>query len=306
MKIKRLVQILGFGLLAIAVLPAAARVQGSFQRSFTVTGPVDLEVLTRSGDITVRSGPAGTVSITGKIHVGDSWLSGDWHAKVSELEKNPPIRQAGNSVHVDYVNERNIAIDYEITAPADTTVRTKSGSGNQIMDGLRSSVTLESGSGDMRLTNLSGGIHLHTGSGDVRAQDVSGPVDAEAGSGEIQLEAMGAGNVRVHTGSGNISLRGISGTLWAEAGSGDVTVQGVQKGSWELKTGSGNVRPQLPFDAAFDLDASTGSGRVVADQPVTMVVQGDLEHGQRSIHGKVRGGGPLLTVVTGSGDIHIE
>src|SRR2546427_1851886 len=102
---------------------SAASVHGSFQRTFQVSGPVDLEVLTRSGDITVHSGPAGTVSVNGKIHVGDRWFEGNRQSDVSELEKNPPVRQSGNSIHIDYVNLRNISIDYDITVPADTAVR---------------------------------------------------------------------------------------------------------------------------------------------------------------------------------------
>src|SRR5271170_7933975 len=83
---------------------AASTPQGTFQRTFQVSGPVDLEVQTRSGDIIVRSGPAGTVSIRGKIYVGDHWLFGNRNTDVSEIEQHPPLRQDGNSVRIDYVN----------------------------------------------------------------------------------------------------------------------------------------------------------------------------------------------------------
>lgn len=111
-------------LLAVCALPAAAAsYQGSFQRTFQVTGPVQLEALTHSGDITVHGGPAGTVSISGKIHAGDRWFSSDRQADISEVQKNPPIRQSGNSISIDYPNVHNISIDYDITVPADTNVR---------------------------------------------------------------------------------------------------------------------------------------------------------------------------------------
>src|SRR5881275_3017362 len=275
---RRTLSALIIALFATASLSAAS-VQGSFQRTFQVSGPADLEVLTRSGDITFRSGPAGTVSVNGKIHVGDRWFEGNRQSDVSDLEKNPPIRQSGNSIHIDYVNMRNISIDYEITVPPDTAVRARSGSGNQEIDGLRSKLDLESGSGDMRLRDVSGDIHVHTGSGNVEGREVSGPLTAEAGSGDIRVEAKGSGDVRV---------------------------DGVQKGNWDVKTGSGNVQLKLPEQAAFDLGASTGSGRVVVDHPVTMTLQGDVRHEQRAVRGKVRGGGPLVTVHTGSGDVHID
>lgn len=298
---------LGISLLIAAgvTLPAAASVQGSFQRTLQVTGSVNLEVFTRSGDITVHPGPAGRVSISGKIYVGDTWLSGDRRSEVTELEKNPPIRQSGNIIHIDYVTARNIAIDYDITVPADTTLLTHSGSGDQTVEGLQTSVDLESGSGDMRLTNL-GGARLRTGSGNVEGRDISGAITAEAGSGDIHIEAKGAGDVRVHTGSGNIELRSVNGTLRAEAGSGDVTIDGVQTGAWEVRTGSGDVQLRLPSDAAFDLEASTGSGEVDTGRPVTMTIQGNLQRTHHSISGKVGNGGPRLTVHTGSGDVRID
>jgi len=62
---------------ALVVLFASAALastpQGSFERTLQVSGPVDLEVLTRSGDITVRSGSSGSVVIRGKIYVSDHW-----------------------------------------------------------------------------------------------------------------------------------------------------------------------------------------------------------------------------------------
>jgi len=296
---------LGF-LLVLASQVSSASVQGSFDRTYQVTGPVDLEVLTHSGDIVVKSGPAGSVVIRGRIHVGDGWFSGNRQADVSEIEKNPPIHQTGNSIHIDYLNVHNISVDYEITAPPDTQVKTHSGSGDQTMEGLHSNLDLESGSGDMRLHGISGEMRLHTGSGDVDAHEVSGPFTAEAGSGDIRAEENGSGNIRIHTGSGNIELRGVNGSLLAESGSGDVTIDGTMKNIWEVRTSSGDVEFQVPQDAAFDLDASTGSGSVVVDRPITMTVQGDLREAHRQVKGKVGGGGPELTVHTGSGDVRIR
>jgi DUF4097 and DUF4098 domain-containing protein YvlB len=284
---------------------AAASVQGSFQRTLQVSGPVDLEVLTRSGDVAIHSGPAGRVSISGKIHVGDRWFEGNRQEQVSELEKNPPIRQDGNSVRIDYVNMRNISIDYDITVPTNTTVRTHSGSGDQSVEGLHSNVELESGSGDMRLASLEGDAHVHTGSGNVDARSLAGPFHAEAGSGDIRLEDR-AGDVQIRTGSGNIEVREVNGALRAETGSGDVRVEGKQAGAWEVRTGSGNVELRLPGDAAFNLEAATSSGRVIVDHPVTMTVHGDVQRAQKQISGSVRGGGNSLIVHTGSGDVHIE
>jgi hypothetical protein len=300
--------ILGIGLIVMiaSTFAAASTPQGHFEKTFQVSGPVDLEVQTHSGDIIVRGGAAGEVSIRGKIFVGDHWLFGNRHTDVGEIEQHPPLRQDGNSIRIDYVNARDISVDYEITVPADTTIRTHSGSGDLTVEGTHGNVDLQSGSGDMRLTRISGEVRIQTGSGNVRAREIAGPVRGGAGSGDIEVEETSAGDIDVHTGSGNITARGIQGAFRAEAGSGDITAEGRQTGEWEIRTGSGNVHVHLPADAAFDANISTSSGTLDVDAPITMTVQGRVNETQKSIHGKVRGGGPLLSLRTGSGDIHIQ
>src|ERR1700723_2562137 len=177
----------------------ASTPQGTFEKTFQVSGSVNLEVQTHSGDIVVRNGPAGSVSIRGKIFVGDHWLAGNRHSEVAEIEQNPPLRQDGNSIHIDYVNARDISVDYEITVPAETTIRSHSGSGDQTIEGTRGNIDLQTGSGDVRLRRLTGEIRLQTGSGDVRALGISGPVRGGAGSGNIEVEEEGAGDVDLHT-----------------------------------------------------------------------------------------------------------
>jgi hypothetical protein len=280
--------------------------QGTFDRTLQVSGPVDLEVLTHSGDVRVRAGSSGTVQIHGKIFVGNNWLGGHRDTDVHAIEQNPPIRQEGNNIHIDYVDAHNISIDYEITVPADTTVRTRSGSGDQTIEGTRGNVDVQTGSGDVKLASLQGEIRLQTGSGDVQAREVSGSVKGGTGSGDVEIEEMGPGDIDLHTGSGNVTARGIQGSFHGETGSGDVTAEGTQNGSWDIRTGSGNVHVRIPSNAGFDADISTSSGSIDVGAPIEMTVQGRVGESHKQIHGKARGGGPLLRVRTGSGDIHIE
>ena len=136
--------------------------QGTFDRTLQVTGPVDLEVLTHSCDVRVRAGSSGMVQIHGKIFVGNNWLLGHRDADVHAIEQNPPIKQEGNNIHIDYVDMHNISIDYEITVPADTTVRTHSGSGDQTIEGTRGNVDVQTGSGDVKLASLARVMFEHT------------------------------------------------------------------------------------------------------------------------------------------------
>jgi DUF4097 and DUF4098 domain-containing protein YvlB len=287
-------------------LAGFASVIGTFDRTFQVNGPVDLEVLTRSGDITVRSGASGTVSIHAKIESGNSWFGGDHKTEVQELQSNPPIRQNGNSIRIDYVNFTNISIDYEITVPEDTALRGHTGSGNQTVEGLKSNVDLESGSGDLKLARLAGEMRFQTGSGNVRGRELAGPAKIKAGSGDIEIEETGAGDVDIRTGSGNITVSGINGGFHAEAGSGDIHGKGLPKNMWSVRTGSGNVTLNLPSDAAFDVDISSNSGTVTLGHPVNTTVQGRVQETRKSVVGKVGSGGPMVSVHTGSGDVKVD
>ncbi len=287
-------------------LAGFASVIGTFDRSFQVGGPVDLEVLTRSGDITVRNGAAGAVTIHAKIQSGNSWFGGDHKAEAQELQSNPPIRQNGNSIRIDYVNINNISIDYEITVPEETAIRAHTGSGNQTIEGLRGNIELESGSGDLKLARLTGDMRFQTGSGNVRGRELAGPAKVKAGSGDIEIEETGAGDMEIRTGSGNINVSGINGGFHAEAGSGDIHGKGVPKNMWSVRTGSGNVTLSVPSDAAFDVDVSSSSGTVTLGHPVTTTVQGRIQEMKKSVVGKVLGGGPMISVHTGSGDVAVD
>lgn len=280
---------------------------GTFDRTLTVTGPVDLQVLTHSGDIVVRGGDSGLVKIHATIHVSNNWLaSGSHKDEVQRLEENPPIHQDSNNIRIEYADVHNISVDYEITVPVDTELRSHTGSGDQTVSGLKGRFELESGSGDLRLDRLSGEMHFHTGSGNIRANGLSGPIYARAGSGDLEFEESGTGDADIETGSGNISLKGLAGGLSAQAGSGDINIDGSPKESWRVHTGSGNVHLRVPSEAAFDVELATSSGEATINHPVSTTVQGKVQEGHKTVTGKVRGGGPLLSVHTGSGDVSVD
>src|SRR5215469_7787003 len=244
--------------------------QGSFEREFRVTGPARLEIDTGSWDVTVHTGPAGLVTVSGRIRVSNRWLMGDRTATVQQLENNPPVRQVGNTVRLDHAKLNNIWVDYEVTVPADTRVDSRTDSGDVKIQDLTGELDLESGSGDLWLENIAGRIGTRSRSGDVRATAISGSFSAEATSGDIRLEERGKGDVSIRTTSGNIEAAGIDGRLDLQATSGDISARGKPAGSWQVRAGSGNIHVSFPSDAAFQLDASTNSGELSVQRAVTI------------------------------------
>ena len=328
MRSQRSLLILGLTILFSATLLQAqiTSAEGAFQRSLNVSGPVDLDVSTGSGSITVREGTSGKVEIHGTIKARRNWLGGGPSAeeKVKRLESDPPIEQTGNSIRIGRIEDedlrRNVSISYDITVPADTSLRSKTGSGSQNVMGLNGTVDASTGSGSVTLAHIGATARISTGSGTVRINNVKGRVDASTGSGSIEgsgiagafrgstgsgsirLQQTAPGDVEVSTGSGSVELDGVKGAVRVGTGSGGVEVSGEPTGRWSLHAGSGSVVVRLPAGTAFDLDARTDSGSVTADHPVT--VQGTMKRGE--MRGKVRGGGQLVELRTGSGNIRIR
>ncbi len=313
-------------ILGLAVLPLSAATTGHFERTLKVSGNVDLDVASGSGNITVHTGGSDTVYVSAKIHANNSWLfGGNAEERVRRIEQNPPVEQVGNTIHIGRSDDRdlfrNISIDYDLTVPAQTRLNSHTGSGDEDIRGLQLPLTAKTGSGNVTVENISGDTHVSSGSGDlkinsikgtlvaqtgsgnIRAEGVAGEVVANAGSGNVEVHQVGAsGSVRAETGSGNIQLHGVKGGLRASAGSGDIHAEGEPTSDWRLGAGSGNITLRVPAQANFNLDARTSSGSLNVKRQVT--TQGAMAHNH--IQGKVGNGGVLLDVHTGSGDIELQ
>ena len=306
---------------------AAQRATGSFDRTLTVTGSVDLEVRSGSGSIEVRAGKAGSVEITGRV------TSGDWgllrsrssaQERVRRVEASPPIEQTGNRVILGRIDDEDlknsVSISYTVLVPPDTTLVSKTGSGSHQIEGLRGAITATSGSGSIRVRDAGADVRASTGSGSIVADAVAGAFSASSGSGSIDGVSV-KGGVTVKTGSGSVSvsqsgggpidasassgsirLTGLRGSLRASTSSGTLHVQGEPTSDWRLSSSSGHVTVELAGKPAFALDAHSNSGRIATDYPVT--VSGIIS--RRELRGSVNGGGPLLQVRTSSGGIDIR
>ena len=314
---------------ALAVLPLNAATTGHFERTLQVTGTVELEVSSGSGNIKVHQGGTGTVSVTARIHGnnGTSWLCGDGNIdeRIHKIEQNPPVVQQGNTIRIGRIEDRdltrNISIDYDVTVPPQTRLNSHTGSGDQTISGLQlpmtaktgsGNVTVEhiaaetrvsSGSGDLKINSVKGILYAETGSGNIHADDIAGDVFVNTGSGDVEVGQSSGGSVKAQTGSGNIRLRGVKGGLRADAGSGNIQAEGEPTSDWRLGAGSGNITLKVPTQASFNIDARTSSGSLKLNSH-QVTTQGTLA--KNHIQGKVGNGGVLLDIHTGSGDIELE
>jgi len=287
----------------------AQAASGSFEQTIQVDEAVLLDVSTGSGSINIRAGNSGEIEVIGRIKARTGFFRRsveDAEELVREFEANPPVHVSNGEVRVGHIKDRafqnNVTISYEIVVPADTQVKSHTGSGSQTIAGLAGPVKAGTGSGSLTLTSIGGSVEARSGSGAITAEDIAGAFEGHTGSGSIKLTQTAPGDVVVSTGSGSSELYGVYGALKVRAGSGRIVVDGTQDGIWNLDTGSGSVKVNLPDEAAFDLDAESGSGSIVVDHPVT--VQGKIS--KRHLRGTVRGGGDVLRIETGSGSIRVN
>jgi DUF4097 and DUF4098 domain-containing protein YvlB len=301
--------------------------EGSFDRTLSVGGPFQLEVKTGSGSIEVTAGAPGSVEIHGIIRARSGFFSGfDAAERVRRIEEDPPIEQQANVIRVgsrtsdDDDLYDNVSISYRIVVPADTAVTSKSGSGSQNISDLKgpvaasagsgsltlgkigSNVEARAGSGSIRIDGVSGNLEVKTGSGSIDALAVQGAIIASAGSGRIEIEQTGTGDVSVHSSSGGVRVRGVRGGLSVTTSSGSIRAQGEMVRDWSLEASSGAITVELPPEASFQIDASTGSGSIDSERPVS--VTGRIS--KKALRGAVGNGGPRLEIETSSGSIVIR
>lgn len=124
--------------------------------------------------------------------------------------------------------------------------------------------------------------------GDVEARDLRGPVRASTVSGGVDVRT-----------SDVAEASSVSGDLRVAMG------RMPRDGSLRFSSVSGDVRLTLPADAGAQLSASTVSGDIDSDFPLTLSGRGRSWPGRR-IQATLGRGGPELRISTVSGDIQLE
>jgi hypothetical protein len=275
-------------LLVVFVCGALAqRPEGGFDRNLTVSGPVELDLMTDSGGIVVTPGAAGTVHVRAilKGHSG-RWDRGSVEDRIRAIERNPPIEQVGNRIRVGHLSDptllKGVSMRLEIQTPAETRLRAQADSGGIRVQGIRGPVECQTDSGGIEADQIGAEVRATADSGGIRLRDIQGSVFARADSGGIQAINVG-GPADIETDSGGIEL---SQTSAAPV---------------RARADSGGANVRLAASAGYDVEVASDSGRVTVPE---MTIRGSFS--RRHMAGKVRGGGPLVDVRVDSGNVVIE
>jgi DUF4097 and DUF4098 domain-containing protein YvlB len=137
------------------------------------------------------------------------------------------------------------------------------------------------------VNSFKGDMDVRSGDGSQEIDGVEGKLRATAGDGHIRATGRFE-MLELHTGDGRVEARATAGSSLATG--------------WRLESGDGSVTLEVPENLAADIDLHTGDGHIDLDLPVS--TQGKIR--ENDVHGKLNGGGNLLTIHTGDGSIHLR
>src|SRR5579862_8930384 len=296
-------------------------VTGTFDKTLTVSGAIQLELRGGSGRVEIRSGPADQVRVHGEYRI---WEYGFDRSRdeSEEISEHPPVELQGNLVKIgtDVARFSDASIDYTIYVPTQTSTHVAVGSGRVEIGGIDGPVDVSSGSGHLSIRDIHHDVRIGTSSGGAEVQDVQGQVRALSRSGSLSLTQVGGditaeassghiiishpgGRVEAHGGSGGVEINGMNAELRATSGSGHVTIGGDPSANsyWDISASSGNVSLNVSPSANFRLYAHSSSGGVHAGSIVNAE-----ETGRHSLRGRAGNGGGRVEIETRSGSISVH
>ena len=210
-------------------------------------------------------------------------------------------------------NRRNfsVSVAYNVTAPAGTRLSIESISGNVKVNDIKGDVSASTISGDVRITGAARVSGAKTISGVVEIVDAQsdGAIESGSVSGDVLLRRVTARRLSAGSVSGSIKLDEVQcDRVSASTTSGSVWFAGplARSGRYELNSFSGDIRVLLSGNTGFEVDASSHSGEIRPELPIT--TRGPVSgRGRRTtLAGTYGDGSAILDLTTFSGSIVIS
>jgi hypothetical protein len=266
------------------------------QKTFEVTGPVELDLRIARGEIEIDPTLDGRVEIDLTAHDDESQRLLD-EARV-ELQDHPErqrvlvdVPRRGGGLSFGIVFGRS-GITCRVRCPEGSLVSVKSKSADVLARGTIGGLSVQTASGDVEVDHVLGGVNVKSASGDLEAREVGGGVNVQTASGDIAIE-VARGAVNAATASGDVRVGEAYGDVSANTVSGDQDHGAVMTGHVAAHSVSGDVRIGVRRGSRAYLDCNTVSGDTSSDLELT----DDAATGE----------GPLVEIraKTVSGDIKI-
>lgn len=270
-------------LLTAAMFAPAASAE-EWTKSYTVSGRANVHLDTNDGSVRVTTSDTKQV----ELRVIYNGYTLDKNLRIVARQDGDRVElSARETMHWSWGIHVNRGLRLEVRMPRDADLSVESGDGAVEAQAVNGNVDIHTGDGRIRVEGAKGQIKLRTGDGSIEGRDLDGKIEADSGDGHITLDGrFDALNIR--TGDGSINAHAQPGSKVLSA--------------WSIRTGDGSVDLTVPTDLNANIDASTNDGRISLGIPIT--VEGQFSNSQ--IHGKMNGGGQLVTIHTGDGSIRLS
>ena len=175
----------------------------------------------------------------------------------------------------------------------------KTSGGNIHLSNSKDDIELTTSGGNIDAENSEGRIKLITSGGSVSLKKLKGNIKATTSGGNIDGELIGE-ELTANTSGGNVSLRGLSCNLETSTSGGNIDVEMKELVKHvKITNSSGTIDLQLPGGKGIDLKMEANKIKTTTLDHFS----GELK--ENRIDGKLNGGGVLVRVKGGSGDINL-
>jgi DUF4097 and DUF4098 domain-containing protein YvlB len=258
---------LSLAIFALSLVAALPARADEWSKTYNITAKPDLRVETSDANIRVTTWDQH--SIEAKV-ITSSYKIGEGGIRVDARQNGDSVEIEVHFPHHDFnIGWGSHKVEVIIQMPREGRVNLRTGDGRIDVSGLKGEMDMHTGDGSVELNGVDGKLHASTGDGHIQA---NGRFD------ELALK----------TGDGHVDVRATSGSTLAA--------------NWRLETGDGSVSLEVPAELSADVDLHTSDGHIDLDMPV--VTEGKIRTNE--VHGKLNGGGSLLTIHTGDGSIHLR
>jgi DUF4097 and DUF4098 domain-containing protein YvlB len=207
----------------------------------------------------------------------------------------------------------NVSVAYTVSTPAGTRLTIGSISGSINASGIKGDVSANSISGSVHIANAGRIASAKSISGDVEILDTQtdGTMEVSSVSGTVTVRKVAARSIDVGSISGSVVVQDARcDRVQAHTISGNVEFGGTlaKGGRYELNSHSGDVRVALAGNTGFEVEATSFSGSIRSDFPVT--IGGDRSGQQfsprrRALRGVYGDGSAVLSLTSFSGSVVI-
>jgi uncharacterized protein GlcG (DUF336 family) len=286
-------------------------------RTFNIGADGELDVSNIAGDIVITraGGNSATIDIL-KTARGEDAQNVLQLVTVDIVERGNRVEVRTRYPDSDELrrrNRRNINVDvmYTITAPQNTRIVARSISGSLSARDISGPLTLESVSGGVTVANAGRMVSAKSISGDVEASDtqVAGTLEAGSISGAVRFRRTTARSATLSSVSGDVVIEDVTcDRVEAQSVSGQVMFSGdlSPNGHYELGSHSGNVQVTISQKSGFQLEATTFSGSIDTQLPLTLRGQGPGPGRRGTVRATFGNGSAMLELNAFSGNITIN